>query len=97
VDRPSFLVLNDSDYPGWKVYVDGRRSHWITANYLFRGVLLSHGKHIVSFAYEPASFTIGAAISGAALLGLAGFVIWRKRSRISRVAEPHLVHQPAPF
>ena len=97
VERPSLLVLNDSDYPGWKVYVDGRRSHWTTANYLFRGVLLPPGKHLVSFAYEPASFTIGASISAAALLGLTAFVVWRKRSRNSRVAKPHLVHQPSPL
>ena len=33
---PSLLVLNDSDYPGWKVYVDGRR------------VALDHGQLPVS-------------------------------------------------
>jgi len=79
VERPALLVLNDSDYPGWKVYVDGRRSHWITANYLFRGVLLQPGRHLVRFAYEPASFAAGAAISGAGLICLAGFVLWRRR------------------
>jgi len=78
VEWPALLVLNDSDYPGWKVYVDGRRSHWITANYLFRGVLLQPGRHLVRFAYEPASFSIGAAISGIALGCLAGFVVWRR-------------------
>lgn len=80
--RPSLLVLNDSNYPGWKVYVDGRRSHWIAANYLFRGVLLPPGRHSVRFAYEPASFAAGAAISGAGLIGLAGFVLWRRQRSI---------------
>ncbi len=79
VERPALLVLNDSDYPGWKVYVDGRRSHWITANYLFRGVPLQPGRHLVRFAYEPASFAAGAAISGAGFIGLAGFVLWRRQ------------------
>jgi len=85
------LVLNDSDYPGWKVYVDGRRSRWITANYLFRGVLLQPGRRLVRFAYEPASFTAGATISGAGLLGLAGFIVWRRRRADSGVAKSHLV------
>ncbi len=80
VERPALLVLNDSDYPGWKVYVDGRRSHWITANYLFRGVLLAPGRHLVRFAYEPASFAAGAAISGAGLICLAGFAVWHRRT-----------------
>ena len=79
VERPALLVLNDSDYPGWKVYVDGRRSHWITANYLFRGVLLQPGRHLVRFAYQPASFAAGAAISGAGLICLVGYVWWRRR------------------
>lgn len=90
-DRPALLVLNDSDYPGWKVDVDGRRAHWITANYMFRGVLLPPGRHLVRFTYAPASFIAGAAISGAALLALAGFVVWRKRHPLSSVAEAHLV------
>ncbi len=80
LERPALLVLNDSDYPGWKVYVDGRPSHWITANYLFRGVLLGPGSHAVRFAYQPASFAAGAAISFAAFICLAGFAIWRGRS-----------------
>ncbi len=78
-ESPVLLVLNDSDYPGWKVYVDGRRSHWITANYLFRGVLLEAGRHLVRFAYEPASLAAGAAISGAGIVCLAGFAVWRRR------------------
>ena len=79
VERPALLVLNDSNYPGWKVYVDERRSHWIAANYLFRGVLLQPGRHLVRFAYEPGSFAAGAAISGAGIIGLAGFGLWRRQ------------------
>lgn len=78
VDHPALLVLNDSDYPGWNVYVDGRRSHWLTTNYMFRGVLLEPGGHLVRFAYEPRSFRVGSAISVAALICLAGFVLWRR-------------------
>jgi hypothetical protein len=80
VERPALLVLNDSDYPGWMVYVDGGRSHWITTNYLFRGVLLRPGRHLIRFAYEPASFAVGAAISGTGLTCFAGFAVWRRRT-----------------
>ena len=89
-NHPSLLVLNDSDYPGWKAYVDGRQARVYPANYMFRGVLLTPGKHMVRFAYEPASFVTGAVLSGIGLLCLAAFVLWSLRR--SRIAEPHLVH-----
>ena len=91
VERPALLVLNDSDYPGWNVYIDGQKSHWITANYLFRSVLLQPGRHLVRFVYEPASFAAGASISGVGLMCLAGFVVWRRRRPDSGGAEAHFV------
>jgi hypothetical protein len=36
LSRSGILVLNDSDYPGWRVFVDGRRANWFRANYLFQ-------------------------------------------------------------
>jgi uncharacterized membrane protein YfhO len=84
-------MLNDSDYPGWKVYVDGRPSHWITTNYLFRGILLQPGRHQVRFAYEPASFAAGAAISGGGIICLVAFALWRGRRPKSGIPEAHLV------
>jgi small-conductance mechanosensitive channel len=75
-DRAAILMLNDSDYPGWEVTVDGRPAHAFTVDYLFRGLLLAPGKHLVRFKYEPASFRIGMMISAAAaiVLFLLGFV-----------------------
>jgi hypothetical protein len=75
-DRTAILMLNDSDYPGWDATVDGRPARWFTADYLFRGLLLAPGKHVVQFKYQPASFRTGAKISSAAavLLILLGFL-----------------------
>jgi len=67
------LVLADSFYPGWKVYIDGTEAKMIRANYFFRGVLLSAGEHRVEFKYQPRSFTIGMIIS---LMTLFSIVIW---------------------
>jgi hypothetical protein len=71
--RSAILVLNDSDYPGWTVEVDGHPQEWFTANYIFRGVLLPPGMHSVQFAYKPRSFYYGVVLSLAAVLG---FTIW---------------------
>ena len=55
------------------------------------GASLTPGKHMVRFAYEPASFVTGAVqFFGIGLLCLAAFVLWSLRR--SRIAEPHLAH-----
>ncbi len=78
-DRNATLVLNDTDYPGWKVEEDGRPAKWFTVNYMFRGVLLSPGRHTVRFVYRPLSFYLGACISLATVaLVIAG---WFSRAK----------------
>ena len=57
------LVLADSFYPGWRVYVDGNENKILRANFFFRGVPLSAGDHLVEFRYQPRSFAIGLVIS----------------------------------
>jgi hypothetical protein len=79
LDRSGILVLNDTSYPGWAVDIDGRSADWIDANYLFRGVLLSRGKHTVRFRYRPMSFYAGAALSGITMAGLLAFGFLRPK------------------
>ncbi len=69
-DRSAIVVLNDSDYPGWTVDVDGRRDEWFPVNYMFRGVVVPAGRHTVRFVYRPKSFYAGLSITGTALLVL---------------------------
>lgn len=66
------LILADSYYPGWRVYVNGEEKEILRANFFFRAVPLSEGEHLVEFRYQPRSFTIGLAIS---LITLCGIVI----------------------
>jgi hypothetical protein len=69
LDKPGLLVLNDTDYPGWRAYVDGKAANIIAANYLFRGVLLPAGHHQVDFKYQPNSLRLGLLISSLSLMG----------------------------
>ena len=55
----------------------------LTANFLFRGVLLPAGRSTVEFKYQPQSLRAGAAISLAAFVILAGLV-FRERRRAVR-------------
>ncbi len=64
------LVLADSFYPGWRVYVNGEEKKILRANFFFRGVPLSAGEHLVEFRYQPRSFTIGLTISLITLFGV---------------------------
>ena len=79
------LVLTDSYYPGWKVFVDGKEGRILRANHFFRGVRLSPGIHKVEFKYEPLSFTIGWIVSLLTIVLLIGIslgrvFVWRKRT-----------------
>jgi hypothetical protein len=80
---PGFLVLTDSHYPGWKVYVDGSERKLFRANYFFRAVALPAGKHRVDFIYDPVSFKIGAAVStlSAGLFMMISIIIYFRHKR----------------
>ncbi len=65
----TFLVLNDTYFPGWKVIVDGKKGKIYQADYAFRAVPLSKGAHQVEFIYDPLSFKLGAVVTFIGILG----------------------------
>ncbi len=58
-----FLVLTDTFYPGWSVFVDGEKSKICRANYIFRAVEIPKGNHIVRFEYKPIFYAAGKIVS----------------------------------
>ncbi len=58
-----FLVLTDTFYPGWKVFIDGKESKIYHANYIFRAVEIPKGNHIVKFEYKPFFYAVGKIVS----------------------------------
>jgi hypothetical protein len=78
-----FLMLSDTYYPGWKVYVDGEKKKIYRANYTFRAVPLLAGAHQVEFVYDPVSFKLGAMITFLTILGCFG-IGWISRRRLQR-------------
>jgi hypothetical protein len=73
LDQPGLLTLNDTEFPGWRAYVDGHEETILNVNYLFRGVPLDRGAHHVTFRYEPGSFRLGLAISALSVMALVGY------------------------
>jgi hypothetical protein len=57
--EPAFLVLADSDDPGWRATVDDAPVPIYRTNVLVRGVELPAGTHRVEFIYQPAAWQRG--------------------------------------
>lgn len=78
---PGFLLLIDNWHPDWEVYVDGKKEKLLCANYTFRAVYLTEGKHIVIFEYKSRAFVIGLIMTITTIFALLGFYIpfgiWR--------------------
>lgn len=72
-DHDGFLILSDTYYPGWKVYIDSQEKRIYKADYAFRGVLIKKGKHKIEFVYSPFSFSTGLTIT---LLTLSFIIFW---------------------
>lgn len=83
MQRDGWLILADTDYPGWQATVDGQETPVYRANVLFRAVQVSAGTHTVTFTYAPGWLGIGALVSATSLVALA--LLFRIRS----IAEPY--------
>ena len=65
--RPGFLLLLDTDFPGWEASVDGRPERIWRADWAFRAVQVPAGRSTVRFVYRPRSWRAGLALGGLSL------------------------------
>lgn len=82
VVEPSYLVITDTFYPGWKAFVNGSEKAIVRGNYLFRAIRLEPGVNHVEIVYEPQSFFWGLIMCGCGfmvLLVLNIFELLRRR------------------
>lgn len=84
-----YLVLADTYYPGWRVYVDGREQEIYKANYIQRAVYLEPGEHTIEFIYSPRSFRIGLMLSLFTLIILiSSAIFWHFKRSLKKSSEP---------
>jgi uncharacterized membrane protein YfhO len=61
------LVASEINYPGWQVYVDGKKKEILPTDLILRGVMLDGGQKLVEFRFRPDSLLRGMIISLATL------------------------------
>ena len=73
LDRPGWLAVSDTYYPGWRAFDDqGRELRILPADISLRAVQLPAGDHRLTFLYLPLDFEIGLWVS---LGGLASLLV----------------------
>jgi hypothetical protein len=75
--RPGILVVSESWAPGWHARIGDDDLEVERVDYLFRGVKVPAGTHIVELTYRPLSWRIGWIVSLVAFAGLIGALLWR--------------------
>lgn len=87
---PQFAVFSEIYYPkGWNAYIDGKKTAYVNANYVLRGLSVPAGKHTIKFVFEPESVKKGRSVMFAAsiliLLIFAGglFMAWKGSKKTS--------------
>lgn len=89
-DRPTWLVVADTWYPGWQATVDGRPTPVWQANLMLRAVHIpaADGEQLIEMRFRPWDVQVGAAISGTAAVGVAALALvdWRRRRAAQEAA-----------
>lgn len=75
--RDGWVVLADTDYPGWVATVDGRAAQLRHGDYAFRAVAVPAGAHTVAFDYQPDSVRRGWLLTGIGVLLTLCLAAWR--------------------
>jgi hypothetical protein len=80
----SFLVLSETNYPGWQAWLDGSPTPIYATDIAFRGVLIPTGAHRLRMQFHPAVLpvSLGISLATAILLVLSAFLYRARRTRI---------------
>jgi hypothetical protein len=91
-DGNAILILTDTNYPGWKAFINGLETKIYTADYIFRAIYLPNGVHTVEFRFEPPSFKIGLWITFLSLIVFMNVVFYSFYRRNGECKSPRSLH-----
>ncbi len=77
--EPEVLIVTESWFPGWKVYIDGASRNLESVS-SFLAVSLNSGQHVIRFKYDPWSVKIGLAVTCITLAGMILAIVGERRS-----------------
>jgi uncharacterized membrane protein YfhO len=72
----ALLVAAETEYPGWRAWVDGQETPIHRVDIAFRGIVVPNGAHRVRMEFRPGILWIGLGITlatGALLIALAAW------------------------
>jgi len=78
---PAVLVAAETEYPGWRAWVDGRPAEIHRVDLAFRGVAVPAGAHRVRMEFRPVILWVGLGVTVAAAALLAALAISGLRRR----------------
>ena len=89
-NQEQLAVFSDVYYPkGWDVFIDGKKSEIIRADYTLRALMIPAGEHTIEFRFEPQTYKTGVifAYAGSAIvffliIGLV-FYFWKNREKLN--------------
>lgn len=80
-DSDCFVNFSQTYYPGWKAYIDGKRTEVYEVNGIIQGVFVPAGNHTVEFHFEPAIFYLGTIISLMTVMACISYSIYEHRKK----------------
>ncbi|HLD29116.1 MAG TPA: hypothetical protein VJC03_02155 [bacterium] len=86
-DSQSLFAAAENYYPGWRVYVNGKKKEILPVNYAMRGVLLEEKENRILFLYRPLVFSAALLFS----MLLFGMLLYRN---IGCILSPRQIRTP---
>ena len=80
-DRKKMVCVAIPYSSGWKASVDGKETKIYQANGMYMGILVGKGSHTIKLSYTTPGLKIGAAVSGAAWIIFAAYIIVMQRKK----------------
>ena len=81
-EKDNFLVVADAWHPFWKAKVDSTESPVVKTNFIFKGVHLPPGEHLVRIYFDTSAYRPGIRVSIAAWLVVGCILFWTTRPKI---------------